>query len=659
VTVIDDAHEDTLKAAEVLIQSLRNTNTNLPIIAIVNGGPPPNKKKFYADPYEDLPDYARKRLIRAGYILHDVQPIHHPLKECRHDEGSVTLTKLRVWQLNCLDRVVYLDVESVVVSNIDSLFRDASFKILPAKTLTTSHGTVTPLLVLQPDPDLFTDMLKWLPAVHLRSCGDEAFLSLFYDFYDVPDAMRLPEEYSCPHDVFNELPALRRKQIKVVTFGFGGTGQGARPWMYAARDATNQLAVPNVASHLWKGIYRSVIASHTAAFSAGNSSSLRLRSNFVRRTQEWIDSVVLPLVPKDAAVALIDFPHNRNTGEMATWLGERRFFERHNIPIAFECTAFLNNTLRYKTHDCDFAAMRKALGDRGTIFIHGGSHFGNFANRPELEYHTVFRYQVLQEFRKNKIVFLPQTLRFQDTFPHLLSQARQNLIKHNDVTLLWRDEPSARVGKRLFKPHHSYLCPDMAFLLNDEVAALSVKPKHMISWLGRTDGARVKRREVQPMAGVVRRDWNIAPRSAGHVERGLEMVGQGVQFVSSGEVVVTDRLHGIIIAYLAGRPIVAMHDKHGLVWKYVRTFLTDDRHIHWAKDEVEALHIAWMIGHERTSPSKLQVPRGTNLNLMILEEAEAEIFKEVERNSNSKQQDQLQKTSHPLTPNLSSQRATL
>jgi pyruvyl transferase EpsO len=67
-------------------------------------------------------------------------------------------------------------------------------------------------------------------------------------------------------------------------------------------------------------------------------------------------------------------------------------------------------------------------------------------------------------------------------------------------------------------------------------------------------------------------------------------VRRGLNLLSEGEVVVSDRLHGVILGLLAGIPVVAIDNRIGKLSAFIRTWLLDCSGVVLAADLDEARH---------------------------------------------------------------------
>lgn len=311
-----------------------------------------------------------------------------------------------------------------------------------------------------------------------------------------------------------------------------------------------------------------------------------------------IRGVVDPVFGDRPAVALLDFPNHSNVGDAAIWLGELAYFRTLS-------GARIRYTCDYKTYDPE--ALRRLM-PVGTIVLHGGGNLGDLW--PHLQH---FREKVIQDFPDYPIIQFPQTIFFQDAAG--LDCFGELARSHSDFVLLVRDARSYQTG-------HEYLgmrtirCPDMAFCMG----ALSrpVEPSKEVVWLWRTDKEAP---DTNPARGsrlldVLPEDWlqestslsmrlrNLLARHVGssvlipRIIASLDSriaahrVARGAAQLSRGKVLVTNRLHGHILAVLLGIPHVLLDNSYGKNRSYYSQWTKRSRNAHWARSLQEASAIA-------------------------------------------------------------------
>lgn len=290
----------------------------------------------------------------------------------------------------------------------------------------------------------------------------------------------------------------------------------------------------------------------------------------IARLQTRIEAAVAPLLG-GGPVALVDYPDHANVGDSAIWLGETAFLRSLNLKPAYVSAL--------KSHDHD--ALAAALPE-GTILLHGGGNFGTLWPA-----HQELRIAMMERFPGRPIVQMPQSIFFDD--PAAVADCARAIERHGRFTLLVRDEPSLGFARRHF-PCETLLVPDMAFAIGP---LQRLRPAADIFCLMRTDheqAGRHERRLGPPRA--VTADWLADDMTAlrrtaigtrlltvldspevarlkRYERRGLARLRRGIGLLSTGRVVITDRLHGHILSTLLGIPHVALDNNYRKIGNFI------------------------------------------------------------------------------------------
>jgi exopolysaccharide biosynthesis predicted pyruvyltransferase EpsI len=309
-------------------------------------------------------------------------------------------------------------------------------------------------------------------------------------------------------------------------------------------------------------------------------------------------------LPPGTRVALLDFPNHDNLGDTAIWSGERALLRELGSEVAY--------TASFSSYSARMA--RRAIGARGVLLLHGGGNLGDLWPT-----YQSFRERVIASHPRTPIIQLPQTISF--TEPAAVRRVAEAFSSHSDLTIMVRDRRSEELARDSFKNCRVVAAPDMAFALRELRAP---EPSSPVLLLMRTDREREER--VRPPLGddVVELDWptesrrgRLAPlywlsRGLGYpakrspaaaylVDRPLRQVfdslakvrtAKAPAIVGSGSVLVTDRLHGHILALLLGRPHVLLDDRHGKVRGFWERWTVDSPITRWAPDLESGLELA-------------------------------------------------------------------
>jgi pyruvyl transferase EpsO len=334
-------------------------------------------------------------------------------------------------------------------------------------------------------------------------------------------------------------------------------------------------------------------------------------ASLIRGWSDEIDRTLAALVPRGQRVALVNFPNHRNAGDPALWLGALAALARIGARVVY----------RASWAAYDETALRRALGS-GTVLIQGGGNFGDLY--PARQQAT--RERILVELADLRTVQLPQSIHFED--PANRERVRRACEDHGDLTLLVRDRASLEWAQDLVDVP-SRLCPDLSMALGP--LPRPRPPSVDVVWLRRRDPEARQDGSAAPPTGMSVRvtDWlaeladeprpGRADQLAGWVngrmlqwhQRGSRLsrrawrvdaatyerlarlwVARGLHLLADGRVVVTDRLHGHLLALLMGIPNVVLDNRIGKVGAYLDTWSSAASLTHPAGDRTEALALA-------------------------------------------------------------------
>jgi pyruvyl transferase EpsO len=337
-------------------------------------------------------------------------------------------------------------------------------------------------------------------------------------------------------------------------------------------------------------------------------------SERARVLRAQVESCVGRVIGGRPVTAMVDFPNYPNVGDSAIYLGQLACLRS----LGISRPGFICDLRSY-----DRNALIDAAGD-GVILLTGGGNFGDLW--PAVQ---EAREDIMGHCLANPIVQLPQTVRFESP-PHL-ERARAAIEKHGDVTILCRDAASLDIVRGDLGARGD-LCPDMAFCL-DELNA-SPSRRDGIVWLARNDKeashaaiedecveiadwdsecetrlfrrnkalteALIRRPRQRRRALLSRRAWReLLPRTAWrslamatYEPLARERLDRGIELLSRGGKVITDRLHGHILSTLLGIPHVILDNSYGKLSSFYRQWTHDTDGIVFAEDSREALEMA-------------------------------------------------------------------
>ncbi|KAI3735523.1 hypothetical protein L6452_15024 [Arctium lappa] len=144
----------------VLGKSIRDTRTARDMVVLVSDG---------------VSDYAKKLLKADGWIVTPISLLENP-NQVRPTRFWGVYTKLKIFNMTDYKKVVYLDADTIVVKNIDDLFKCGKF----CANLKHSERLNSGVMVVEPSEELFKDMVSKVTTLYSYTGGDQGFLNTYY-----------------------------------------------------------------------------------------------------------------------------------------------------------------------------------------------------------------------------------------------------------------------------------------------------------------------------------------------------------------------------------------------------------------------------------------------------------------------------------------------
>lgn len=271
-----------------------------------------------------------------------------------------------------------------------------------------------------------------------------------------------------------------------------------------------------------------------------------------------------------------------NIGDSAITLAEQYFLSRY-FPEYFQIEI---STYEFAKKE---AFLHAVVNPEDIFFINGGGNMGD--RYPEEE--DLHR-KIVAEFPQHKIVVFPQTISFSDTEQGRLELEKSAKIynAHKDMTLFVRGETSLAIARTHFPRVNTVLMPDMVHLLRrtygvDRSGALLCLRDDIEGKLDEGQKAGLVR-TVEAAFGAVRRTNNIHGEDVSREVRGL-VVHQELMRFASHQLVVTDRLHGMIFSAVTGTPCIVFSSGDHKIRDYYNAFFRDSNAIFYLGDSLELL----------------------------------------------------------------------
>lgn len=280
-------------------------------------------------------------------------------------------------------------------------------------------------------------------------------------------------------------------------------------------------------------------------------------------------SVLASRVQRGGRYALIDYPDYNNPGDAAIWLGTRKMLG----DMAGGPPAYVSSLKRF-----DAAACIGKVGD-GTVFLLGGGNFGSLYAR-----HHARRLAAIAALHGNRVVQLPFSLAGVEG--SVIEATRRVVRAHPDLTLIARDNATLAKAEALLGTG-LLLAPDPAHALaltapcpTKGEARLLRKDRESTGRLDGTgqrldsfDWADIGRLRALNRLGKLALMLALPSARLAVMDLTAQAkVATAVNCLATGERVVTDRLHGMILAQMIGRDVVVHDNATGKVAAYLETW---------------------------------------------------------------------------------------
>lgn len=280
---------------------------------------------------------------------------------------------------------------------------------------------------------------------------------------------------------------------------------------------------------------------------------------------------------KKRKIILIGTPIHKNLGDHLIAHHERAFimnFYKNEELLEIPTEIFM----LYKS------LIKSIVNPKDSIFITGGGWMGDVWIKDDL-----CMQEIIKTFKNNKITILPQTLYFDDLdskrSKELLKSAKRTYKNSKYLNLLLRDEKSIENAKSYYGNFINKidLFPDMALYKDFEK---NIKCKSGYLFCLREDiekeSSGMIESEIHSYAkenGIkVSKTSTISKHSVPIWLRKKKIQSKSNEF-SKANVIITDRLHGMIFALLSGTKCVAIDNKTHKVFGVYKKWLSDNRNI--------------------------------------------------------------------------------
>ena len=264
-----------------------------------------------------------------------------------------------------------------------------------------------------------------------------------------------------------------------------------------------------------------------------------------------------------------------NIGDIAITYAQKDFI-RKNLPdytiIEVGC---------HDTH-ASLPYLRRKIKPKDIVTIIGG---GNMTDRyDEIE---ELRRMVIKTFKKNKIVSFPQTVEFSNNVygNEAMKRSQKIYSKCKNLTIFAREKKSYLKMKEIYNQNIIKLVPDIVISLKGRLTINNDIPRQGVGICFRSDKEVAINDAVRQKTIEYLKDDKIEYLStyieddvfeAKNKEKNLlDLLAK----ISSKEIFITDRLHGMIFCYLTNTPCIAFDNDNHKISETYKLWLKDCNYI--------------------------------------------------------------------------------
>lgn len=266
---------------------------------------------------------------------------------------------------------------------------------------------------------------------------------------------------------------------------------------------------------------------------------------------------------KDNRIFVIGTPEYNNLGDHAIAYAELEFLQKN-----FSGSEIIEIT--EKSFIKNYRILKKIIKNKDIIVLQGGGNMGSQYCDQE-----ILRKRVIKTFFNNKVVLFPQTIYFSEDkhSNKILKKMQKYYGNHSKLVLTAREEESYNLMKKYFPNNKVIMTPDIVFSLN--IMNKKVKRNGVTVSLRSDVEGVLESEDIWKINNILCEEYRdvyikdtCTKQHISRDDRCKELNKIWNQF-SCSQVVVTDRLHGMIFAVITSTPCVVFRNyNHKIIESY-------------------------------------------------------------------------------------------
>ncbi|MCT4419682.1 hypothetical protein EFT49_05550 [Leuconostoc falkenbergense] len=342
---------------------------------------------------------------------------------------------------------------------------------------------------------------------------------------------------------------------KIINAGQNANWYGNLELSYGGYNKKIRLSQKNNTLSQWTGkIENNSMLGGETTLKVTDKGTLMVMTQVTTLNPKTINTMYrLPDLQREHRVFLFGLPQHTNLGDHAISYAEKKFVEKYLH--GYQLVEILRNDTKVA-----LMQVKERIIKGDIILMTGGGNMGSIYKTEEY-----FRSLVVETFANNKnvkLIIMPQTIHFDGPNDPAI-EAQQNVYNNiNNLLIVAREKMSFERFKKIFPETKIILTPDIVLSLNERPQSQSrsglllvlrrdkektTNEKIIQSALKQFDFHKITKTDTS----LMRKDLIITGKNR------MVYLKQIWDSFRESELVITDRLHGIIFAFITGTPVVA------------------------------------------------------------------------------------------------------
>lgn len=204
-------------------------------------------------------------------------------------------------------------------------------------------------------------------------------------------------------------------------------------------------------------------------------------------------------------------------------------------------------------------AFKKIVGNR-KILIHGGGFMGTLWIEGEIMLRNI-----IKTYPNNVIIVLPQTIFFEPGGEEEYGKSKEIYSSHKNLHICTREKDSYDLACKMVHKENVHLVPDMVPYLSYDVSKIARKKEILLCL--RSDKEKVlSDKEMERIYAVLEKNYPNTIITRTDTLTGYDIdssfrekeVRKKIEQFAAAQLIITDRLHGMVFAAIAGTPCLVL-----------------------------------------------------------------------------------------------------